>query len=46
MEIAVLIVLFLIGTVASAVQAMKYLERKNRQRQNGGADHDDTRGQS
>lgn len=28
MEIVLFIVLFLIGTVASAIQAMKYLERR------------------
>ena len=28
MEIALLILLFLVGTVASAMQALKYLERR------------------
>lgn len=29
MEIALIALLFLIGTVASAIQALKYLERRN-----------------
>lgn len=32
MEIAILVVLFLVGTVASAMQAMKYLDRRRQQR--------------
>ncbi|WP_334223897.1 hypothetical protein [Thiosocius teredinicola] len=33
MEIALLVFLFLIGTVASAIQALKYLERRQGDRQ-------------
>jgi hypothetical protein len=32
MEIAILIVLFLVGTVASAIQAMRYLERRQQRK--------------
>jgi len=32
MEIALVVFLFLIGTVGGAIQAMKYLERRNRPR--------------
>lgn len=32
MEIAILVVLFLVGTIASAMQAMKYLDRRRQQR--------------
>ena len=32
MEIALLVFLFLVGTVGGAIQAMKYLERRNRPR--------------
>ena len=32
MEIAILVALFLIGTVAGAMQAMKYLERRSQGR--------------
>jgi hypothetical protein len=31
MEIALLVLLFLVGTVASAMQALKYLDRKRLQ---------------
>ena len=30
MEIALLVMLFLVGTIGSAYQAMKYLERRSR----------------
>jgi len=33
MEIALLVLLFLVGTVASAMQALKYLDRKRLQDQ-------------
>jgi len=32
MEIAIVVTLFLIGTVGGAMQAMKYLDRRNRRR--------------
>jgi uncharacterized protein YneF (UPF0154 family) len=31
MEIALIVVLFLVGTVGGAMQALKYLERRQRQ---------------
>jgi uncharacterized protein YneF (UPF0154 family) len=32
MEIALIVVLFLVGTVGGAMQALKYLERRQRER--------------
>ena len=37
MEIALLVMLFLVGTIGSAYQAMKYLERRSRSRSNTGS---------
>lgn len=35
MEIALLILLFLVGTVVSAMQAMKYLDRRQGRKKDG-----------
>jgi hypothetical protein len=35
MEIAVIVILFLIGTIASAIQALKYVERKRKLQNKG-----------
>ena len=41
MEIALLILLFLVGTVASAMQAMKYLERRSNKNRSSGRNRQD-----
>lgn len=40
MEIPLLILLFLVGTVVGALQALKFLERRNRGRARGRDDTD------
>ena len=41
MEIAILVALFLIGTVGAAVQALRYVERRHRHRGKASTQHDD-----
>jgi hypothetical protein len=41
MEIAILVVLFLIGTVGAAVQALRYFERRYRPKGTVKRPHDD-----
>ena len=41
MEIAILIALFLIGTVGAAVQALRYVERRHKPRGSASTPHDD-----
>lgn len=40
MEMALLVLLFLVGTIGSAYQAMKYLERRNHRNIHSGTKRD------
>ena len=41
MEIAILVALFLIGTVGAAVQALRYVERRHKRTRTSPRPHDD-----
>lgn len=40
MEIALLVALFLVGTVGGAIQALRYVERRRGQAKTPGQDHE------
>ena len=43
MEIALVVILFLIGSVGGAMQALKFVERRRRQQDKGKASDDSSR---